>query len=151
MSMVYVQHRELCIESERGEGRHADWSRTNEFIVEGVTLDTKNRWGYDAIQIAPAVLEGDRIWVLWVTYRSGDSFGSETGKGEIIWAFTDPKVADNALVALEKRGGKVNSFDFVDEDGEELHLSNPANDYFSRVEGFHLQAFTVGECPGSRY
>lgn len=152
MSLVYVQYREVCVHSERGEGSYADWARDNEFSIDGVTLDKSHRWNYDAIQIAPAVVEGDRVWVLWLTYRDGDSFGSETGKGEIMWVFTDAVVADKALQKMEKLDTKhVSVFDFEDEDGEMIHLSNPANDYFSRVEGFHLQAFTVGECPEPRY
>lgn len=152
MSLVYVQHREICVESERGEGRYADWSRTNEFTIEGVTLDTKHRWGYDAIQIAPAVVEGDRVWVLWLTYRDGDSFGSETGKGEVMWVFTDAHVADKALQKMQALDTKhVSVFDFEDEDGETIHLGNPANDYFSRVENFYLSAHTVGDCPDPRY
>lgn len=152
MSLVYVQYTDICVNSYRGEGSYADWSTTNDFTVEGVTLDNKHRWGYDAIQIAQNVKVGDRVWVLWMTYSDGDSFGSASGKGEVLWVFTDPVVGDNALQKLQALDTRhATMFDFEDEDGETLHLANPANDYFSRVEQFYLTAHTVGDCPASRY
>lgn len=152
MTLVYVQYREICVDRSRGTGRHADWSKTNEFSIDGVTLDKSHRWNYDAIQIAPAVVDGDEVWVLWLTYRDGDSFGTETGKGEILWVFTDAEVADKALQKMNALDTKhVSVFAFEDEDGETIHLGNPANDYFSRVEDFHLSTHTVGQCPNSSY
>lgn len=152
MSLVYVQYKEVCVDRYRGTGPYPDWSRTNEFSIDGVTLDKSHRWNYDAIQIAPAVVEGDEVWVLWLTYREGDSFGTETGKGEIMWVFTEAAVANKALEKLQALNvSHVAVFDFDDEDGETIYLSNPANDYFSRVEHFYLTSHTVGQCPDPSY
>lgn len=152
MSLVYVQHRNVVVRDWKDKGSYASWGKEAEFVIDGVALDTSLRWGYDAIQIAPAILEGDEVWVLYVTYRSGDSFGSYTGQGEIIWVFIDQMVAEKALETLRSKCGRTSSFDFVDEDGEELHLCDPtANDYFARVEGIHLKKCIVGECPPSQY
>lgn len=154
MSLVYVQHHEYTVDSQPAEEQYGNWSETSDFIIDGVALDTKLRWGYDAVQIAPAVVVGDPVWVLYMTYSTGDSFGCHHGKGEVIWVFVDEAVATKNLNSLESlRGpvGEMASFTFTDEDGEVLHMSNPANDYFSSVEGFHLQPCIVGECPPPRY
>ena len=153
MSLVYVQHRTICTHDEHEGVQYGSWSRHNDFTVDGVTLDTKMRWGYDAVQIAPAVVVGDTVWVLYVTYGTGDSFGHSSGQGEVVWVFTEEAVATKALEDLEKLGTArdVVAFRFVDEDGEQLHVCNPANDYFSNLEGFHLQSYIVGQCPDSRY
>lgn len=152
MTLVYVQHRTICVHDERGEGPYVEWSSDNVFNVDGVVLNPSYRWGYDAIQIAPNVRDGDTVWVLWYVYNSGDSLGSETGQGEILWVFADENIANTALVTLQANGGEVPGFVFADEDGEELHLSNPvAGDYFCKIEGFCLQRFVVGQCPQSSY
>lgn len=150
MSLVYVQHSCLCVHDEHDGEQYGSWSRDNDFTVEGVMLDTKLRWGYDAIQIAPAVVPGDEVWVLWVTYSTGDSFGSDRGQGEIIWVFTDKDVADKALKKLDANQ-KSSVFSFEDEDGEVLHITNPANDHFSHIESVNVQSFIVGNCPDPRY
>lgn len=144
MSGVYVVYRDVLVEEYRGAGRYADWKTVHDFDVKGVTLSTKAVACWDHISIAPAVMVGDEVWVLWYTYRSGDSFGTETGQGEIIWVFTDEMVAQRALHACEARQ-RDTGFVFADEDGEEIHLSNAACGYFERVEEFHLKSFIVTE------
>lgn len=150
MSLVYVQHWQQCIHDEHDGEEYGSWSRDNDYTVEGVVLDAKLRWGCDAIQIAPAVVEGDEVWVLYVTYCTGDSFGSDCGQGEIIWVFTNKDVADVALRKIDANQ-TASVFSFEDEDGEVLHLSNPANDYFSHIESVNVRSFIVGACPDPRY
>ncbi len=153
MSGVYVVYRDVLVEEYRGAGRYADWKTVHDFDVKGVTLSTKAVACWDHISIAPAVMVGDEVWVLWYTYRSGDSFGTETGQGEIIWVFTEEDVAQKALKVCEEQGrNRHDQFKFEDEDGETLYVGNPGRgDYFSRFQGAYLTECVVGQCPPPRY
>jgi hypothetical protein len=87
-----------------------------------------------------------------MTYGSGDSFGSSSGNIEILWVFKDANVAlaaqqhwekacniaDNSLSYKDKE-----SVTFLDDNNNEIKLSNPSAGYFETTEYITLTTFLV--------
>ena len=85
---------------------------------------------------------GDIIWVLYMVYSSGDSFGYGTGYGEVMWVFKDKNAAIEAYKAFEDQK-KEFSLVFESDSFKKITLSNPGAGYFSRIDGIYLQTYVV--------
>lgn len=137
MSKLVVHYDDVAIVDEAATEQYGQWKREREFSIHGVgfkpSLQTRN----ETISIAPAVVAGDTVWVLWVEYSTGDSFGSDSGRGEVMWVFVDEDVANNAADQCRIAADST-SLTFQDEDGEVIHLSNPAHGYFERLTDVHV-------------
>ena len=95
---------------------------------------------------------GEPVFVLSMTYRSGDSFGSSTGNMDVIWVFKDAKVAAKAKSIWQKccdGNDPTLGFDdrysvkFPKETGDVITLCNPAAGYFERLEYLDLTTFLL--------
>lgn len=76
-----------------GEGDYPDWS---EDTITRLNYATPIPEGYWDVALFPNEVDpklGDNIFVVWVEYSSGDSFGSSSGNVEFLWAFTDAEKA----------------------------------------------------------
>lgn len=143
MSRLQVHYNDVVVVDEREDGRYASWRTEYDFEVKGVGLSIHSWLRNEAVSIRPVVCDGDAVWVLYITYSSGDSFGRASGQGEILWVFVDETVAWAAQGAVERQR-KSTAFQFVDEDGEDIHLSNPGCGYFEKIESVNIQLCVVG-------
>jgi hypothetical protein len=67
-----------------------DWSEDHSYDYDCATIVTE---GYSDVSLFPgeaAVKPGDDIYIVYVSYDTGDSFGREYGRREHLWAFSDP-------------------------------------------------------------
>lgn len=123
------------------------WDASYSFEVHGVYLpDAKGQYygqGEETrITIPGIVVEGQEIYLLIMRWGSGDSFGSDTGRGEVIWAFTDRLVAAQAMMEYRAKGSEF-SIKINIENGSEVTLHNPAAGYFERLEDLYIDTFKV--------
>lgn len=129
LQTVYIHSSCRCIDSEYAEEEYGDWSEQYEFTLDKASLSGHS--GDDDFPVNPVKL-GDDIWVLYLTYSDGDSFGSADGKGLIIWAFADASVAKQALADCERAIETENqSFVFSSDAGKTITTGNPTSDYFT--------------------
>lgn len=145
MTTVYVNYDEFVVDSEYSDEAWGPWRQDWTFNLDSVTLSKKKDWGdYESINTPNDVVEGQNVHVLWMTYSSGDSFGCASGKGEIIWVFTDYEVAKAALDAWENpKNWKNYAVKYAIEDGTIITSSNPADGYFSDLGEMRLDSVTV--------
>lgn len=120
---------------------YGEWSESNDFSLSGVKL-SKNDYEYsEAFTLPQEVKEGDRVYVLWMTYSTGDSFGNADGLGEIIWVFPTEELAIAAKKLWE--GSEKYSIDFDIGEGHSKTLSNVAYGYFENQDSIDISSFIV--------
>lgn len=135
MTKIYVHTSSHLISEHRSEEEYGSWSRECSFHLDNVSLTHDNF----ADVFEQDVQYADIVHVLYMVYSSGDSFGSDSGIGEVIWAFKDENLAWAAYnkLLLETKDDGLHEISIQTEHGE-LRFRNPAFDYFSCVEGIFL-------------
>lgn len=137
MTKLIVHHDDLFLVDTSATEQYGHWERERDFRVIGVGFANNIHTLNEIVNIAPVVLEGDTVWVLWVEFSTGDSFGCDSGRGEVLWVFVDEDVA-NAAADQCRIASKSTMLTFQDEDGEVIHLSNPGCGYFDRLTAVHV-------------
>jgi hypothetical protein len=98
---------------ERYEGRGDDaWNEWHDYVYHGITV-VKD--GYSHASLFPGEVEpqiGDEVYVVYVSYDTGDSFGSEEGVREHLWVFTNKKRANRFCSAITNDAKNNPDYDF---------------------------------------
>ncbi len=143
---LFVQYNEICVHSEQAQEQYGDWSEEYDFRVTGVSLTSRDRWNEDHLGCLVEVKAGDPVFVLYMTYDTGDTFGRASGKGEIIWVFKDPALAMAAKAKWEAGNAKRDpdySIEFEVDGGKTIKQYNPAAGYFENIGYVEVQTFLV--------
>lgn len=143
---LFVQYRELCDESRHSGEEYGDWYQSYNFSVEGVSLTSRDRWNEETFEVDVDVKAGEPVFVLYMVYSTGDSFGRADGKGEVLWVFKDADTAREALRLWKEENDKRDpeySVKFEDDSGRVVQLSNPGAGYFENVSYIDLETFLV--------
>lgn len=89
-------------EYHRSGEEYGDWSESNDIDYKDAKVSDL---GYGDVALFPNQREpkrGEDIFVVGVSYSSGDSFGHGTGYHELLWAFTDGDLAFKLSDLLKK-------------------------------------------------
>lgn len=127
-STIYISYTSWCADAMDASEEFGDWSEEWHFSVNGASLSPSS----DESFLVNSVKPGDTIYVLYLVYSDGDSFGTASGKGLVLWAFANKLVADAALAQCQHAINKENqSFEFLTDGGKKVSLGNPTTDYFT--------------------
>ena len=143
---LFVQYHEDCTENYHSGEQYGDWRQSYNFGVDGVSLTSRDRWNEEKLGCLVDVKAGEPVFVLYMTYDTGDTFGRATGKGEVIWVFKDAMLAMKAKeiwnIENDKRDPEF-SIEFEVDGGEKVKQSNPAAGYFENVGYIDVATFLV--------
>lgn len=143
---LYVQYQENCTHSEREPEQYGSWRESYDFSVTGVSLSSRERWNEEKLGCLVDVKAGEPVFVLYMTYSTGDTFGHADGKGEVIWVFKDAALAMKAKDIWNKENDKRDpefSIEFEADGGVMVKQSNPAAGYFENVGHISVETFLV--------
>lgn len=145
---LYVNYHERCLEDYWDGEEYGDWHKEWEYEVRSVGLTSLKAWqglGYDVEEFETDfdVAAGDTVYVLWMTYRTGDTFGYEKGRGEVLWLFKDRKTAEIAKAVWEVHACDAYTVHFESDSGETVQVSSPAAGYFEDIGVLELSEFEV--------
>ena len=144
---MFVQYTSNCTHSYREPVEYGDWNEEYDFTVQGATASSRGRWGglahdEEKFNLAFDAEVDDTVYVLWMTYSTGDSFGHGSGYGEILWVFKDRVAANTALVRV-RENSKEYSINFLDDSGQVVTFSNPGSGYFENVDSLTISEFKL--------
>lgn len=142
---LFVGYKDHVIRQRHSDEPYSRWSETHQFLVRGVCTHSRT-WDSEVFEVAFDVEPGTPLFVVWMTYTTGDSFGQSSGNGEIIWVFRDSNaafVAMNLYNAAFKMDEVANSITFNDGEGNKITMSNPASGHFGGG-GASSGAFILG-------
>lgn len=144
---LHVQYESFCEDAQEAQEEYGPWSESWTFSL-GAVYATKGSFEVETFSPKFNFEIGDKVQVLWMTYGDGDSFGSASGKGEVLWVFKDEYLAKEALLRVRHacrfgRGvprseGPLSVLSFRVEDGSYAQMSNPAGGYFNICEQIEL-------------
>lgn len=89
-----------------------DWHEWHDYSYHGITV-VKD--GYNDVSLFPDEVEpqfGDDVYVVYVSYDTGDSFGHEDGVREHLWAFTDKDRANRFCSAITNDAEKNPDYNY---------------------------------------
>lgn len=144
---LFVQYTQVCVENEPAKEEYGDWYAAYDFTVKSVSTGSFNGKYRDSVseeqfEVDFEVNPGDTLWVLSMTYSSGDSFGRSDGNGEVLWVFKDRKLAETAGDALYDHQDDW-EIEFEVESGKKIKMSNPAAGYFENIGTLRVEPFVL--------
>jgi hypothetical protein len=147
---LFVQYDQICTEDYHSGEQYGDWHTEYDFTVKGVTISDRSKWSglghsQEAFNVPFEAEIGDLVFVLAMTYSSGDSFGNASGMGEIIWVFKDKYAAEAAYKIWNESVTKDGAYSIVfkDDNGKDVTMSNPAYGYFEDCGSLDLHPFLL--------
>ena len=141
---LHIQYNSYCVDSKDADEPFGEWYSEYDFSIKGASLTASERYDNETFNVDSDVKAGDPVFVLYMTYSSGDSFGSSEGEGEVLWAFKDATLAAAARSAWKKGGDeKAQSIEFEIDGGRKIKLSNPAWGYFENMSSVDLVTVLV--------
>ena len=127
---------------------YGEWHEHNDIIIGdvyiGYKLSNTRRYSSEVFTVNYTVSPGDKVYVLVMTYSTGDSFGSSTGHKEVLWVFKDLEVAKDARKEVHDQDQDYD-INFVTDGGKIIKLSNPAAGYFEHLEDLEVLERIVEE------
>lgn len=143
---LFVQYNEVCTHSEREPEEYGSWREDYDFSITGVSLTSRESWNEEKLGCLVDVKAGEPVFVLYMTYSTGDTFGHAEGKGEVIWVFKDPALAMKAKAQWEEENNKRDpqfSIAFEVDGGQWITQSNPAAGYFENIGYTSVETYLV--------
>jgi len=95
------------------------------------------------------ISDGEQVGLLWATYSTGDSFGTDRGQCEFIQALSLSKMhilkqnAETIMSANEAKSSS-SSVQLLDAYGETYKMGCPWYGYFENLQSVDIKVFTVG-------
>lgn len=126
-------------DEDRGEGRwDYSWSEGNDYYYEAVREHTNDVWSSDwggDVSLFPNEVEpqdGDTVYIVGVSYNTGDSFGNGSNYHCLLWAFTNKAKADE-LDALVREDAKKT--------GRYKAITKPLNFYGAPISTYEWKGY----------
>lgn len=142
MAVAYIDFRNHLLVDESAD---YSWRQEFSFSIGGVhsSRPRASEYSIETINIAGDVVPGNRIWLLSVIKSTSDSFGHATGEGEVIWAFHLHEAALAASARIDECKNR-RSLEFLDDEGVEIMMSNPAYcEYTDSITDIVVSEFVV--------
>jgi len=143
---LYVSVSEVCTYSEREPEDYGSWEERYDFSVVAVHRSKpetlRGWWDGEAFEVPFEVAAGDTVYVLSMSYNTGDSFGRASGCGEVLWVFKDEQLAHEACRIWEESENN-HSVKFKVESGDTVTLNNPGAGYFETINCVNVESFQV--------
>ena len=143
---VYVKYEESLNFSEREGGSYGSWSESYDSTVTsvGVLKDGEDQ-PYDSenFQVADG---STKIYVVYMIYSTGNSFGNADGKISIIHAFSNSAAAHALAKEITENPGQ-DTFNYKDDLGKDQRYWNVGSGYFERISYVEVLPFDLENQP----
>lgn len=140
---VEVTSSQRCTYDYHDGEQYGDWRQSHDFEVEGARVvpeSYEDRSYRSDIFRVPA--GSTNVYVLYMIYSTGDSFGHSDGEGTVLGCFGNRDVAFAAKEAVEKQS---DDFTIVvkDDFGRAVSISNPGAGYFEHIDRIDIKVFAI--------
>lgn len=128
----------------------SQWSSSHNFSIECVTGDESKEENpdleYEKFGISKPL--NNAVYALVVRYSNGDSYGSASGKGEIVWVYGSEDMAKQAHAAYMRAVDNddcMATIPAIDANGQETEVSigNVISGYFCDLESLDIEEHTI--------
>lgn len=140
---ICVTYDEMCTHSERESGSYGSWSESYSSSVTGayrVTDDEKTPYESETFIVPDDATE---VFVVYMIYSTGDSFGHSDGNIDIIHCTSDEEAADRLAKYITDNPDEY-TIKFTDDFGREISLGNRGAGYFERISYVGVERYSIG-------
>jgi len=140
---ICVTYEELCTDSYRSGEQYGDWSESYSSSVTGAyRIGDDEKTPYDSETfIVPD--DATEVFVVYMIYDTGDSFGRADGKISIIHCTSNEEAADKLAKMITEKPDEY-TIKFTDDFGREISLYNEGAGYFEHISYVGVERFAVG-------
>lgn len=142
MIKVMVEYEERCTHNEREPEQYGSWSEQYSSSITGVRVvgDDERRSYHSEVFTVP---EGtDKVYVVYMIYSTGDSFGRSEGNIDIIHC-TASEDAAHALADKITKNADEYSIEFVDDFDRPIKISNRGAGYFESIDYISVECYSI--------
>lgn len=144
-----------CIDHYQSDEDYGDWHSEYSNSFRSIRRTTKED-NHPDLTSKLDIQDGSPVFVVWVEYSTGDSFGSSTrGSTEAIGVFRDRASAEELAAALRKTADRdtdvdySSSFSVTTTDGQTINVEYmPWLGYFERLENVYVDPAFMGKNTG---
>ena len=151
MIKVLVEYSELCTHSERENKQFGSWSENYSSSITNVRVvgdDEDRPWRSDVFTVPEGT---EKVYVVYMIYSTGDSFGPSTGNIDIIHCTANEDSA-HALAEKITKNPDEYSIEFVDDFDRPIKISNRGAGYFERIDYVAVDCYSISSAgKKSRY
>ncbi len=146
---ICVTYDELCTHDERSGEQYGDWSESYSSSVTGAyRIGDDDEAPYDSETfIVPD--DAAEVFVVYMIYSTGDSFGHADGKIDIIHCTSNEEAADKLVKLITDKPDEY-TIKFTDDFGREISLYNRGAGYFESITYVEVERYTVGNGKSQR-
>lgn len=137
---LYIEANNECTRRKRAKERFGDWSADYKFSVKSVSLENNAYYSTTGFEVTFDAQVADIVYVLSLTYSTGDSFGTARGQGVVLAVFKNETLAYDAQRCIQANEDS-HTFEFVMDDGTKQEVSNVAYGYFE-----HITSTDITQC-----
>lgn len=136
----------ICADDDDGEPYSYRGETDTNHIIHGIDVVKKGVWHDVVTDFKVEVAKP--YYLLYVTYTTGDSFGSDGGNIEFIGLYTNREIADENAARIEKHQVKSDNGYYADfqlmlvaesDPVKEYVFYAPWNGYFERLENVEIE------------
>lgn len=141
---VCVEYEETCIHSEEEGGSYGSWSEDYSSSVTGAYIigdDEKAAYASETFIVPDGT---DTVYVVYMIYRTGNSFGSADGKIDILHCTASSDAAHKlaSIVTSNPHSGMIK---FTDDFGRDISIDNRGAGYFERISFVEVVQFDISK------
>lgn len=131
-----VEIEQRCVRSHRDEGEWASWSKVFDNRFRSICRVNE----YPDIVSSLSIPTGDRCYVVWAEWSSGDSFGrGQNSSFEAMGVFLDEGAAREFRDVLEQKGKCYETLKFTTSDDQDHVINRGWDGYFETLEYIHIE------------
>lgn len=140
---ICVEYSEYCEHSEREPEEYGSWSESYSSSVDSayrIGEDEKAPYGSETFIVPDDATE---VFVVYMIYSTGDSFGHADGKIDIIHCTSSEEAADK-LAKMITENSEEFTIKFTDDFGRDISIDNRGAGYFEHIDYVSVERFAIG-------
>lgn len=140
---ICVDYYEHVIHSEQESGSYGSWSKSYDSGISDVyeiSKDAELSYHSETFKVPD---DTTIVWVVYMRYSTGDSFGHADGKIDIIHCTSNEEAAHKLANQIQKNPNEY-TIKFVNDFGREISIYNNGAGYFERIEYIEVERYEVG-------
>jgi hypothetical protein len=146
---ICVTYDELCTHSHHSGEQYGDWSESYSSSVTGayrIGDDDQAPYESETFLVPDDATE---VFVVYMIYDTGDSFGHADGKISIIHCTVSEEAADKLAKTITEKHDEF-TIKFTDDFDREISLYNPGAGYFESISYVGIERYDVGSGKSQR-
>jgi hypothetical protein len=146
---ICVEYSEVCDHHSHSGEQFGDWSESYTSSVTGayrISEVEKVPYHADTFRVPDDATE---VFVVYMIYSTGDSFGRADGKIDIIHCTSNEEAADQLAKLITDTPDEF-TIKFTDDFGRDISLHNNGAGYFESINYVGVERFTIGTGKSNR-